>query len=99
MRLLIHQYEVASALRLTSGTCGSCNYDGFKTHDLVVKICSRVGGDAVVIKKIEEGGGPGSDLDGGSEPAVLGEGVLVVPSLKEKSMYAVINQRVTSSKP
>ena len=58
-----------------------------------------MGGDAVVVKKIEEGGGPGSDLDGGSEPAVLGEGVLVVPSLKEKSMYAVINQRVTSSKP
>ena len=46
-----------------------------------------MGGDAVVVEKIKEGGRPNSNLDGRSQSAVLGEGVLVVPSLKEKIMY------------
>ena len=55
----------------------------------LLKIYSRVGGDAVVVEKIKEGGGPSSNLDRGSQSAVLGEGVLVVPSLKEKIMYTL----------
>ena len=55
----------------------------------LLKIYSRVGGDAVVVEKIKEGGGPNSNLDGRSQSAVLGEGVLVVPSIKEKLMYTL----------
>ena len=39
-----------------------------------------MGGDAVVVKKIEDGGEAGSHLDGRSQTAVLGEGVLMIPS-------------------
>ena len=39
-----------------------------------------VGGDAVEVQEIEDGRGGRSQLDGGSQAAVLGQDVLVVPA-------------------
>ena len=39
-----------------------------------------MGGDAVVVEEIEDGGEAGSHLDGRSQAAVLGQGVLMIPS-------------------
>ena len=39
-------------------------------------------GDGAVVHEIEEGGEPDRHLDEGSDPAVLGQTVLVVPSRK-----------------
>ena len=49
-------------------------------QDLPVVFLVLVLGDGAVVHEIEEGGEPDRHLDEGSDPAVLGQAVLVVPA-------------------